>query len=132
MRFSPDQAANAGDGIWFRRSGYVQEGSVQACMYMVRFYLPLRDNTGKAFPARMFRLVEAQLSHRFGGVTAHLHSPASGMWRDGPKTHVDDVVSFEVLVGEADTYWWNGYREKLQHEFRQKRILLILQPVDVI
>lgn len=101
-------------------------------MYLARFYLPLRDNDGEAFPGLMFRVVEAELSRRFGGVTAHLQSPASGLWRDGEKTHADDVVIFEVLLDEADRGWWASYRERLERDFRQKRILLMLQPVDVV
>jgi hypothetical protein len=101
-------------------------------MYMARFYLPLRDNAGEAFPPAKFRAVEADLSRRFGGVTAHLQSPASGLWQEAGKTHVDEVVIFEVLLDEADRAWWSSYREKLERDFRQKQILLVLQPVDVI
>ena len=54
---------------------------MRAGMFLMRFYLPLRDNAGEAFPPRMFREVEDELSRRFGGVTAHLEAPASGLWR---------------------------------------------------
>lgn len=101
-------------------------------MYLARFYLPLHDNDGQAFPSLMFRVVEAELSRRFGGVTAHLQSPASGLWRDGGTTHVDDVVIFEVILDEADRSWWSAYRARLERDFRQKRILLMLQPADVL
>lgn len=101
-------------------------------MDMVRFYLPLRDNGGSDFPAAMFRAVEAELTERFGGVTAHLQSPASGLWTDGGRTHADDVVIFEVLLESADHGWWSSYRCNLERTFRQKRILIVLQPVDVI
>lgn len=101
-------------------------------MYMVRFYLPLRDNAGEAFPSSMFSAVEAELSARFGGVTAHLESPASGLWREEGKMHVDEVVIFEVILQAADRGWWSAYRTRLERDFRQKRILLMLQPVEVI
>ena len=101
-------------------------------MYLARFYLPLRDNAGEAFPSLMFRMVEAELSRRFGGVTAHLESPASGLWRENGTTHADEVVIFEVILGEADRTWWSSYRERLERDFRQKRILLMLLPVEVI
>lgn len=101
-------------------------------MHLARIYLPLRDNEGAPFAPLMFRVVEAELSRRFGGVTAHLQSPASGLWRDGGKTHADEVVTFEVIVEEADRLWWSCYRERLERDFRQRRILLMLLPVEVI
>ena len=101
-------------------------------MYLARFYLPLRDNAGEAFPSLMFRVVEAELSRRFGGVTAHLESPASGLWREHGTTHVDEVVIFEVMLDDVDRRWWSSYRERLERDFRQKRILLMLVPVEVI
>jgi hypothetical protein len=101
-------------------------------MYMARFYLPLRDNEGEAFPPSMFSGVEAELSSRFGGVTAHLEAPASGLWREEGRTHVDEVVIFEVICDAADRGWWHVYRTRLERDFRQKRILLTLQQVEVI
>ncbi|MFN4141778.1 hypothetical protein [Aestuariivirga sp.] len=101
-------------------------------MYLARFYLPLRDNEGEPFPTLMFRVVEAELSRHFGGVTAHLESPASGLWREKGKTHADEVVIFEVIVEDLDRWWWTSYRERLERDFRQKRILLTLQPVEVL
>ena len=101
-------------------------------MHLVRFYIPLRDNTGEAFPAQMLADVSAELSGRFGGVTAHLLSPASGLWRDGGDMHADDVVIFEVFTQKVDRGWWTAYRERLAQDFRQKSILMLLQPVEVI
>lgn len=108
------------------------QGAVPTRMYMARFYLPLRDNAGNAFPSAMFRAVEAELSTRFGGVTAHLESPASGLWREEGKTHIDEVVIFEVVLDAAERDWWRAYRARLERDFRQKRIMLMLQPVEVI
>jgi hypothetical protein len=45
---------------------------------------------------------------------------------------VDEVVIFEVIVEEMDRSWWTSYRERLERDFRQKRILLMLQPVEVM
>jgi len=101
-------------------------------MRLARFYLPLQDNAGNPFSAQMFRAVEGELSARFGGVTAHLQSPASGIWRDGGEVHADDVVIFEVLAGDGDSDWWTAYRERLARQFRQKSILILLQQVDVV
>lgn len=101
-------------------------------MRLARFYLPLRDNTGEPFPSHMFRAVEHELSARFGGVTAHLQSPASGLWSDGGKVHADEVMIFEVLADDTDRDWWVAYRARLAQQFRQKSILIMLQPVEVV
>lgn len=101
-------------------------------MRLARFYLPLRDNEGAPVPLAMFRGVEAELSTRFGGVTAHLQSPASGLWCDGGKLRADDVVIFEVLSQTADRGWWKDYRDRLARDFRQKGILPLLQEVEVV
>jgi hypothetical protein len=45
---------------------------------------------------------------------------------------VDQGVIFEVIIDEADRAWWGAYRERLERDFRQKRILLTMQPVEVI
>ena len=101
-------------------------------MQLARFFLPLQDNAGEAFPAEMYSAIEAELSSRFGGVTAHLQSPASGSWRDGGKLHADDVVIFEILLEKADMDWWRAFRARLERDFRQARILLMLQPVEIV
>lgn len=106
--------------------------AVSGCMHLVRFYLPVRDNAGQAFPVAMFRAIEAELSQRFGGVTAHLASPASGLWRESGTLHADEVVIFEVLTEDVDRSWWAGYRARLARDFRQKQILLMLHAVEVV
>lgn len=101
-------------------------------MHQIRFYLPLRDNAGAAFPPQMFRAVELELSRRFGGVTAHLQSPARGLWQNAGRTQADEVVTFEVLLEDADRDWWRSYRRQLERDFRQAQILLVIQSVDVL
>lgn len=46
--------------------------------------------------------------------------------------HADDVVIFEVLSAESERDWWTGYRERLARDFRQKAILMLMQPVEVV
>lgn len=101
-------------------------------MQLVRFYLPLSDNAGVAFPRHMYDAIEAELSQRFGGVTAHLESPASGRWQHGGATHADDVVIFEVLLAEVDHAWWRQYRTRLERDFAQTRVLVMTQAVDIL
>jgi hypothetical protein len=99
-------------------------------MHLIRLYLPLRDNDGRKFQASVFDAVEQELSHRFGGVTAHRAAPASGLWRQGGHVHEDDIVVLDVLVEGPDKAWWKAYREKLEAEFRQEAILLLMHPVE--
>lgn len=99
-------------------------------MHLINLYLPLRDNQGRKFPAAMFDAIEQELSHRFGGVTAHKAAPASGLWKQGGQTHEDDIVILDVLVENPDRAWWTTYREKLEKEFRQEAILLLMQKVE--
>ena len=57
---------------------------------------------------------------------------ASGLWRDGGEIHADEVVIFEVLSKAEDRDWFVAYRERLAQDFRQKSILMMMQPVDVV
>lgn len=101
-------------------------------MQLVRLFLPLQDNDGQAFPPGHYRDIEQDLAQRFGGVTAHLEAPASGRWRDGGESHDDEIVIFEVVVPDADRSWWTSYRKQLEGKFRQKRILVTIQPIDIL
>ena len=66
-------------------------------MHLVQILLPVYDNDGRAFGREAFAGVREELTGRFGGVTAHLRSPAEGAWRDpGGGVDRDDVVILEV------------------------------------
>jgi hypothetical protein len=99
---------------------------------LISLYLPLRDNSGNALDADLFKAVEQELSERFGGVTAHMQAPASGLWRQGNVTHADDIVIFDVMVDNVDQSWWTGYRHRLEKAFRQKTVLILCHKVDVL
>lgn len=99
---------------------------------VIRLYLPLRDNSGAAFDAKMFKDVEKLLSERFGGVTAHMQAPANGLWREGETTHADEIVIFEVILKSADRAWWQAYRKELEAQFRQKSVMVFLQEIEVL
>jgi hypothetical protein len=63
-------------------------------MHLVQLLLPLYDNERRPFARERLDAVRAELAERFGGVTAFLRAPASGVW-------VDD--GGEV---PATTWWW--------------------------
>jgi hypothetical protein len=93
-------------------------------MYLVQLLLPLHDNDGRDFPPDYFTQVRAELTERFGGVTAFIRSPAVGLWKESAEVNRDEVVMFEMLEDELDKGWWSRYREQLQKKFRQDEILI--------
>ena len=94
-------------------------------MHLVQLLLPLHDNEGRDFPPAHFSQIRAELTERFGGVTAFIRAPAIGLWKEtAEEVNGDEVVMFEVLADELDRSWWSGYREQLQKKFRQDEILI--------
>ncbi|HYH95408.1 hypothetical protein [Hyalangium sp.] len=93
-------------------------------MYLIQFLLPLRDNERRPFPRADFERVRAELTERFGGVTAFLQAPASGVWKDAGETTHDELVLFEVMTDALDRAWWKGYRAELERRFRQEALVV--------
>ena len=63
-------------------------------MKLVQIFLPLYGNNGRRFPAALYARERERLVERFGGLTAHMRSPAHGRWRDGARTKRDDIIIF--------------------------------------
>jgi hypothetical protein len=83
-------------------------------MYLVQLLLPLYDNDKRAFSRACFEQVRHELTHRFGGVTAFVRSPAVGLWKDDEQDVTrDDVVMFEVMAEHLEEGWWKTYRQTL-------------------
>jgi hypothetical protein len=94
-------------------------------MHLVQLLLPLRDNAGHPFPQASFVRVRAELTARFGGVTAYLRAPASGVWKDEQgEVAREEVVMVEVMVPSMDRAWWESYRRDLETRFRQQELLV--------
>lgn len=102
-------------------------------MFVVELFLPLETPQGRPIPAETFERIKAELTDRFGGVTAFLRSPAEGAWKpsEGGVVH-DRVAIFEVMVQDVDTSWWRAYRHGLEREFEQEQILARLYQVTVL
>jgi hypothetical protein len=94
-------------------------------LHLVELFLPLYGKDGAQVGRASFDRVREELTHRFGGVTAFVRSPAVGAW-EGPDGEVarDDVVLFEVMVPTLDRTWWDGYRKALERQFRQDEVLV--------
>jgi len=101
-------------------------------VFLIQILLPLKDNEGRAFPRKEFDAVRLELTHRFGGVTAFLQSPAFGAWKEDGKVVHDELVLYEVLVESLDRAWWKEYRESLQLRFKQELIVARASPVETL
>jgi hypothetical protein len=99
-------------------------------MHLVQLLLPLYDNDGNHFPPEPYRLVRAELSERFGGLTAFTSAPAEGLWTEDGKTSHDEIVIFEVMADELDRGWWSAYRAELERRFRQDVIVIRAQTIE--
>lgn len=102
-------------------------------MKLVQLLLPLFDNEGGAFPRNMFDAVRAELTVKFGGVTAYVRSPAVGLWEDDDGSIArDDVVLFEVMAEGLDRAWWQRYRGELEKRFSQDAIVVRIMEIDLL
>jgi hypothetical protein len=103
-------------------------------VYLIQILLPQRDNdSGERFPRAAYDRVRGELTERFGGVTAYLRSPASGLWvDDGGGVERDDMVIVEVMARHLEPEWWRLYKEELRRRFRQDELLVRCIRCDVI
>ena len=87
--------------------------------------LPVYGPDGERFPQGHFDAVSAELTDRFGGLTAHVRAPAKGLWEEpSGRTQRDDIVIFEVMVDALDADWWADYRRRLERRFSQDEIVI--------
>jgi hypothetical protein len=101
--------------------------------HLVQLLLPLRDPSGKPFGAAPYAELRAELTERFGGLTAYTRAPAEGLWSDenaaeGPPQR-DDVIVYEVMTGELDHAWWGVLRAQLERRFRQEELVVRALPI---
>jgi len=91
--------------------------------HLVQILLPIHARDGADVPAEQFARVRAELTERFGGVTAYSRSPATGLWkREDEAIERDQVIMVEVVVDVFDREWWAGYREQLEARFGQEEV----------
>lgn len=98
--------------------------------HLVQILLPLYDNEHQPLPAQLHEEVKSSLTLEFGGVTAYVHAPAEGRWKDGSRETRDEMVMYEVVTDQLDTDWWSRYREALTRRFQQKEIMLRALPMQ--
>jgi hypothetical protein len=94
-------------------------------LHLIELFLPTFDNHARPFPKVEFDRVRRELTAQFGGVTAFMRSPATGLWADETgDVRRDELVSFEVMTETLDRDWWRNYREQLEQRFDQEEILM--------
>lgn len=106
-------------------------GSCAVRAHLVQMLLPLSDPDGVRFGRAEYDAVRADLTERFGGVTAYQRAPADGLWRESDGDVVrDEVVVYEVMVDTLDRDWWGEYRERLRARFRQDELVVRASPIE--
>jgi hypothetical protein len=102
-------------------------------MYLIQILLPLYDNDGHPLGRDLFRAVAAELTERFGGLTAHTRAPAEGLWAEGQAgPSRDDVVIYEVMAEVLEKRWWHDYRRELEARFRQEKVVVRALAIQVL
>jgi hypothetical protein len=102
-------------------------------VYLIQVLLPLYDNTGEALPRALHQQVSAELTERFGGLTAYSRAPAEGRWREGASGTIrDDIVVYEVMTSAIERAWWQTYRRDLEARFRQEQVVIRAQGIELL
>lgn len=99
-------------------------------MHLVQLLVPVFDNAGARFPREVYDRLAQELTDRFGGLTAYMRAPATGLWQeDDGSTRRDDIVVYEVMVESLDPDWWAQYRRELEARFAQDEMVVRAQEV---
>jgi hypothetical protein len=102
-------------------------------MHLIHILLPLNDNKGKPLGRKLFRTVADELTEKFGGLTAHTRAPAEGLWKeDSSGTDKDEIVIYEVMAEELDVEWWGKYRRGIEKRFRQQKVIVRAQDIQLL
>lgn len=102
-------------------------------MFLIQILLPLYDNHQQPLPQTEFAAVRKELTERFGGLTAYIRSPATGLWKESSETTVrDEIVIYEVMVEQVDKNWWRFYRQDLSVRFRQEQLVIRSMAIEIL
>ena len=100
-------------------------------MQLVQILLPLSDAAGRRFSGELYDRVAAEVTERYGGVTAFVWAPATGLWRPTPgRTTRDEIVVYEVMVEHLDHAWWSSYRAVLESRFAQSELVIRAHEIE--
>jgi hypothetical protein len=93
-------------------------------MNVIEVFLPLDTGCGDPIPPETIEGLVAGLGDRFGGATAYTREPAEGLWKRATTIERDRIIVVEVMVDRIDDQWWSAYRQRLEREFAQERVLI--------
>jgi hypothetical protein len=98
---------------------------------LVQLLLPIVEKHDSSAAGGIHAELRAELTERFGGVTAYLRSPATGLWKDHEdRVERDRVVIYEVMVEELDREWWAELRERVRLALEQDELVVRAIPVQ--
>jgi hypothetical protein len=104
-----------------------------ASMNLIQIFLPLNDSRKRRFEREKYELVEQVLVSQFGGFTAYPRQPAIGLWQnDRAAPEEDDLVVYEVMLDSIDRNWWSDWRRKLEQQFRQDKVLIRAERIEIL
>jgi hypothetical protein len=93
-------------------------------MHLTQILLPLPAGRAARGSKKLFAGIRKELTDRFGGVTAYVHSPAEGEWvKRGEKTR-DSIIVVEVMSRTRQRQWWGRYRKTLEARLAQELIVI--------
>ena len=102
-------------------------------MHLIQLFLPLYDNDRQLFNVAFFDIIKAELTEKFGGITAYTRVPATGLWKETDQKIIhDEIVLFEIMIQEIDLIYWNSFKVKLQNIFHQKEIIIRASPIQLL
>lgn len=92
---------------------------------LFEIFLPLKNNEGTNFPARLYQELRELLVEKFGGITIYKRSKAIGIWENDEGSHEkDELLIYEVMVSRGDETFWKELKIKLEKQFEQESILI--------
>jgi hypothetical protein len=103
-----------------------------AVPFLVEIYLP-GETRDRQDAQATFDAIRAELTERYGGVTAFMRAPALGLWKD-PQGEVeeDEIVILEVIVKTLDQAWWRDYRMQLEDRLKQESIVVHATAIETL
>jgi len=100
---------------------------------LIQILLPARGSDEAVADDVSLSRTRDELVREFGGLTAYLRSPASGVWTS-PEAGVEEeaMVMVEILADAFDVGWWRSYAETLKRRFSQETMLIRASEVHVL
>jgi len=101
-------------------------------MMLVQILLPLTDNRGRPFDPAYFATLRAELTERFGGLTAFTRAPAEGVWAHGGRKSRDQIVVVEVMAKRFELRWWRALRARLERDLKQEKLVIRYHKISLV